>query len=549
GGKYEDSVFMEMMLSAIIKHGLPLTLFEQSGTRDVFDYLKPNVKHISTDAAKGNCMEVYEKEKAKFKHDLGSISGRLCLTIDIWVDPCTNDYLCLTANYVDSNWKLQSKFLNLLRLSFPWDASSLQSAVYDVLCKWGIEKKVFSITFDSGRCGEAVQDMLRECLNGKDGALLCNGDYLHVCCGARFMDHMGEECFKLINSPISKIREGVHYIMGHEKNRLKFEEAALLIFQGEYEPLWSDSYLRWNSTYLLLERAVKYRYAFEHVMIDDEYTDWHLTVEEWSRVEKMCKLLKPLYDIANLFLGTEHPTANLYFINVMKIGLLLVDALEDIDLEISNLARRMKSEFDVYWDSCHEVLALAIVFDPRYKLSFVKFCYGKLDKASAENRYECTRKRLDRLFKTYSDQLFESHLNEMKDDIIKGFDIYCRTKESNSGNSSLNLYLNEQNVRCQKQMDVLSWWKENEPHFGQELTLMARDILSTPITSFPKDSVFGMGYRVKDRLKGDWYSKWTEALIATRNWLYGYPVEPDYPGGLMGIEQRFWRTSDEEESD
>lgn len=331
----EDPIFKEKMALAVIRHGYPLTFFEDRRNQEMMAYLNPNLKPLSRKETVANCLDVFEKERTKLKHALGSIPGRLCLTCDIWVDPCTREYLCLTVNYVDSNWKLQSKFLHLARLPFPRDASILRSEVYNLLCKWGIEKKVFSITSDSRRCGDTVQDMLRDFLNEQDGALLCNGDYLHVRCGAHFMDQMAQACFKLIDRPIRN------------------------------------------------------------------------------------KLLKPLNDMANLFLRTEHPTANSYFINVLNIGLVLVDALEDKDLEISNLARTLKSEFDVYWDACNEVLALAIIFDPRYKLSFVKFCYEKLDKESAENRYLCTRRRLGRLFKTYSDQVFASQMNEMKDDTIR----------------------------------------------------------------------------------------------------------------------------------
>ncbi|XP_057248750.1 putative AC transposase isoform X1 [Beta vulgaris subsp. vulgaris] len=278
--KNEDPVFMEMAADFIISLGLPLTFFGDRCNADLLAYLNSDVKPISTKATIAKCLEMYERERAKLKHALGSIPGRFCLTCDIWADPCTTEYLCLTVNYVDSNWKLQSKFLNLVPLPFPWDASILRSAVNNLLCKWGIEKNVFSITFDSGRCGDTVLDMLRDCLNEQDGALLCNGDYFRVCCGAYFMDHMVQECFKLIDSPIRKIGLGVQYVLYHEKNRLKFEEAAKFIFQGALDPLWLDCHIRWNSTYLMLERAVKYRYAFEHVMIDDEYTDWHLTEEE-----------------------------------------------------------------------------------------------------------------------------------------------------------------------------------------------------------------------------------------------------------------------------
>ena len=38
----------------------------------------------------------------------------------------------------------------------------------------------------------------------------------------------------------------------------------------------------------------------------------------------------------------------------------------------------MWNEFNKYWANFNLLLAIAVVFDPRYKLTFVEFCYKKL---------------------------------------------------------------------------------------------------------------------------------------------------------------------------
>ena len=35
--------------------------------------------------------------------------------------------------------------------------------------------------------------------------------------------------------------------------------------------------------------------------------------DEWNRVERITRFLKPFNDITTLFSGTDYPTANLYF--------------------------------------------------------------------------------------------------------------------------------------------------------------------------------------------------------------------------------------------
>ena len=45
---------------------------------------------------------------------------------------------------------------------------------------------------------------------------------------------------------------------------------------------------------------------------------------------------------------------------------------------MSGVVQQMQRKFDKYWAEYSPILAMAIVFDPRYKFRFVEFCYKKL---------------------------------------------------------------------------------------------------------------------------------------------------------------------------
>ena len=68
--------------------------------------------------------------------------------------------------------------------------------------------------------------------------------------------------------------------------------------------------------------------------------------------------------------------------------------------------------------------------------------------------------------------------------------------------------------------DVLSFWKENEFCYP-EVVAMARDFLSIPISTVPSEFIFSVGERVIDQYKSSLKSDIVEALVCTKDWLYG----------------------------
>jgi hypothetical protein len=157
-----------------------------------------------------------------------------------------------------------------------------------------------------------------------------------------------------------------------------------------------------NSTYAMLESALKYQCVLESLHLFEDNYELCPSVEEWKRVEKICAFLLPFCEMANLINGTTHPTANLYFLQIWKVQCVLVESLRDEDEVIKKMAERMMGEFEKYWDEYSVVLALGAVLDPRVKLSTLAYCYSKLDASTSERKLQQVKSKLYMLFDKYS---------------------------------------------------------------------------------------------------------------------------------------------------
>jgi hypothetical protein len=70
---------------------------------------------------------------------------------------------------------------------------------------------------------------------------------------------------------------------------------------------------RWNSTFLMLERALALRKAFDSLELQDHKYTFAPSFEEWQRANVLRRVLKVFNDANELISGSKYPTSNLYF--------------------------------------------------------------------------------------------------------------------------------------------------------------------------------------------------------------------------------------------
>lgn len=188
----------------------------------------------------------------------------------------------------------------------------------------GIESKIFSLTLDNVSSNDSMVRILKDRLNFSKG-LLCQVEFFHVRCCAHILNLIVQEGLKAVDDDLKIIRNNVKYVKGSYEKLREFqkcgEDMHLSNAGGSFLRL--DVSTRWNSTYMMLESAIKYRRAFSSLSYNDTNYKHRPTIEEWERAEMICSFLALFYTITNAISRSSYPTSNLYFMQIASIEMKL----------------------------------------------------------------------------------------------------------------------------------------------------------------------------------------------------------------------------------
>lgn len=224
-----------------------------------------------------------------------------------------------------------------------------------------------------------MQELLCHSLN-LESRLPCDGKFFHIRCCAHILNFVVQDGLKHIDNFALTLRDGIKYVDWSEGRKLNLIETAKRAGYNMSKGLWLDCVTRWNSTHVMLDRALIYRETFKSLCKEDKNFEWNLKDEEWAKIEKIVALLRPFSEITTLFSGIKYPTANLYFGKVFDIEMTLLKEMKIGDEYRRDMAESMKEKINKYWRDCYNlVLAFGVILDPQYKLDYVRFCYMKLN--------------------------------------------------------------------------------------------------------------------------------------------------------------------------
>ncbi|KAL9426901.1 hypothetical protein AB3S75_033641 [Citrus x aurantiifolia] len=204
----------------------------------------------------------------------------------------------------------------------------------------------------------------------------------------------------------------------------------------------------------------------------------------------------------------------------------------------------MIEKFEKYWSDFCTILAIAVILDPRYKMTFIEFAYSK---AYGQNSEELKHVR-DKLFSIFGEYNLitpsssttsvltqmsdvgssagrndnsQSTLNQRTMDMFKEFDDFDNMDcSAYVRKSELELYLDEPRIDRKIDLDILSFWKGNGFRYPN-LSSMARDILSSLISTVASESASSVSGRVLDQFRSVLKPETVQAIITTRDWKFG----------------------------
>ncbi|CAN0847227.1 Zinc finger BED domain-containing protein DAYSLEEPER [Linum grandiflorum] len=166
------------------------------------------------------------------------------------------------------------------------------------------------------------------------------------------------------------------------------------------------------------------------------------------------------------------------------------------------MAASMWTKFIKYWQVIQDLLVVAVVLDPRYKLDIVEYYVERIDMDSSSLNAKTIRGIMRDLVVEYQVRLnvnnaptIGNHMAGSSSTSDQGFDLFVsQTKRSRTSSvtAELDNYLNEDILPRQPDFDILMWWKINGPKYPI-LQNIAKDILVVPVTSAASESAFSFG--------------------------------------------------------
>ena len=414
---------------------------------------------------------------------------------------------------------------------------------------WGITK-VVAITVDNASSNSVALNVVKEFLCEKKDGLLLKGELLHMRCCAHILNLIVSDGLKELNESISSIRNAVRYVRSSPARLKRFKEACKDVNIESRALLCLDVVTRWNSTYMMLEAALKFKKAFKNLEGDANYTkyfeeekkDGPPVAEDWEQAEVFLKFLKTFYDLTLKFSGSLYVTSNLFFQEILGVQVLLNDLIEELDNLLDRMAMSMQQKYNKYWGAPERLNLLtyiAIVLDPRFKFEVVKNGLRYLFSLSiTEELITKTDTMLHSLYVFYKDRN-SSLVSTSQPQRQKHFPSSSSSSSTSSffiikdrfvideeDGNDLDDYLTDRREKLTEDyFDILKWWKEVGSKY-KIVQLMERDVLAVKVSTVASESAFSLGGRILDPFRSSLSPKMVEALVCLKNWLTCEESEP-----------------------
>ncbi|XP_039051009.1 zinc finger BED domain-containing protein RICESLEEPER 2-like [Hibiscus syriacus] len=325
----------------IIVHEYPLSMVEHHGFRKFVSGLQPLFKVPSRNTVKTDILKIYEFERQRTMKLLGRNTSRVAITIDMWTaNHQRKGFMAVTAHFIDDQWNLQSQIMRFIYVPCPHTTDVLAEMLYGYLCDWNLDRKLSTLTVDNCTTNDSIIHKLLEKLPLR--SLMLKGQLFHMRCCAHILNLIVQDGLSIIEEGIERIRDSVSFWGASQKREQRFEEAAHQLGIEYTKKLIIDCKTRWNSTFLMLSVAIRYKDVFTRLKLRESRYTCLPTELDWELANEICERLQLFYETKS-----------------------------EID-EISLMAYKMISKFDKYWSVIHGIMGIATVLDPRYKLKFVE---------------------------------------------------------------------------------------------------------------------------------------------------------------------------------
>lgn len=566
-GKVSDDVVKEATNEMIALGELPLCFVESVAWRHFCNRVKFKPPHSRRTATR-EIVKMYAKRKASMHNMFASSKQRVSFTTDIWVAPSTAaSYMVITAHWIDSNWLLRKLILGFKNV-IDHKGLTIARVLEECLAEWGI-KKIFTITVDNATANTNALKIFAESYGAiANDALVLDGRFLNMRCAAHILNLVVRDGLKEVD--VCAIRNAITYVRSSTP-RLNSFEFRVLSGKMSRGSLPLDCKTRWNSTYLMLSKALKFRLAFDKMEAEDKLYNEYFeetvsgkkiigppTSDDWDAVERTVRFLVIFYNSTLVVSASTSVNSYKCYTEIVTIERNLIKLSNDPDVELRKRAMAMRKKFDKYWEELKKINRLLIVtriLDPRNKMRFASLCFEWVyckDSVETKALQSSVADVLKSLFEEYtlryvtangdevagtqsqsgatsSQSTGQDVSNRMDLDTDVGYErmdfVYKEMIDEigiEDESNEVEIYLKDKvettrNSLPGSKYDVLGWWKVNEHKYP--VLCATKDVLAMQVSSVASESAFSTSGRVLDPYRSCLTHYMIEVLLCTEQWM------------------------------
>jgi hypothetical protein len=318
---------------------------------------------------------LYLQKKDSIKRRILSALTKAHLSFDLWTSPNRLAMVAIYSHFLDKDGRQAQYLLALRRQLGHHSGENIAHTIYSVLTEWGIQDRIGAVVSDNASNNDTCLRHLFQRLSPEYSEsdvthrrLRCYGHILNLV-GKAILHGVDQDAFEqesqgLVDSgrleedlalwrkkgPVGKLRNIVRYIRSSPQRCERFlrisgeaeevEAQTFTIFEESSRELvlTLNNETRWNSTYLMIQRALQKREQLSHYLFDSTTTveasqrlapEDSLTPEDWRVLIELMTVLEPLYHQTMRTQGRARGDGHGRLWEVMAGIEYLLDRLED----------------------------------------------------------------------------------------------------------------------------------------------------------------------------------------------------------------------------
>lgn len=553
--------FRNALVKWIVVYQVALIAIENQAFRELLAILSKSLSELlpeSGNTVRRWIMDLYETRKAQIIHDLRTDAASLIhVSFDLWTSPNSMAMMAVVCHYIDKSDKNRTRLIALRRLRGSHSGENMSELLVEVIREFGFDDRLGYFVADNAESNDIAIDCVFRILIPNLSSdqrsyrrLRCWGHVLNLCANAYLWGHEAEsfETEILINStlareqaellswrkqgPVGKLHNLVVFIRRSPQRRETWQE---LKSAGEPDlQLIQDNSTRWNSVYLMIQRALAMKDRILLFMIRNEEEkdakkrladEDKLTLEDWRIISETSAILAPFYDqtkrLQSRAVNGTHGSIWEAFPSMEYLLSHIICTKEAVEVDYAvpekgpddKSTARSRQHIKTSLDNCHgkldcyyqlldmtPVYSASVVLHPGLKWRFFERQWNAPHKhVWLTEAKKCVKKFWEM---SYKNQTGDTPDNDGQD-IQAGIE-NSRRREPDALDQFLNPpdfydgpasratrdeykdYCNEPPERCD---NPLQWWGLNRTKYPC-LSRMAMDILSIPLMSAECERVF-----------------------------------------------------------